>query len=280
MSFENEPKTNTLNLPEDELTAFAERMKRIFESISNKGEKLRDLYTTNPESFRDTLDDLTEEIAQEYPPFKEDFLELKKVRQVRGNEAPIIGRLNDTRSKIKQIIVSEAGLPDEARFSQIENAKKNIANKINEALDGRSLTDPTEALDILGIKTTEDDKTTYHFPYDLMPESVVDKWETYIATVCKHLQLAEDVIRTGDRKSVEDADRARTFAHNSVTNDVHVILGLEGIDGWDRLKTRELLAKIRDNELPSRDVATGEYGHHLVETKSNQIKVVTALAQH
>lgn len=280
MSFEDEPKTNTVAEQDDELSLLAKRMAEIYNFVKTKGEQLYDLYATDAEAFQDALDELTDQVVQEYPPYQEMILDLKKARQNNHNDALIVKQINNLRSKFQEIIISAAGLPNEARFSQIESAKMAVADKIKSGLGDEPLVNPYDALAILGIQKINDDKITYSFPYDLMPESVVDKWKTYLATVCKHVQLARDVAQTGDQKSVEEADRARKFAHSSVTNDVHAILGIDGIDGWSRLKTRELLGRIRDDELSNLDDGSGPQAQQLVQEKSKEINVVTALAQH
>lgn len=280
MSFEDEPKTKTTELPDDELSQFAQRMAEIYAFLRTKGDQLNDLYATDENAFQDAIEDLTDQVIDDNPVYRALILKLKKIRQDRHDDKPTVKQINDMRLKIRQVIISEAGLPDESRFSQIEHARSVVADKVKAGLGDEPLADPYQALSILGITKVDDDKTTYTFPYDLMPESVVDKWKTYLATVCKHVQLAKNVAETGDQRSVEEADRARKFAHNSVTDDVNAILGLEGIDGWSRLKTRDLLGKIRDDEIYRMEAGAGMQTEMLVHTKSREINVVTALAQH
>ncbi|MEP7205228.1 MAG: hypothetical protein ABI716_03490 [Candidatus Saccharibacteria bacterium] len=258
-------------LPEGFNHKFFSDMETIFGRTLNWGEELNLLYETDMPAFKDRLEDRVDIIIDESDECKNILIELKKIRLQRGDDRPSVSRLKEIRSKVKQIIVSEAGLPDEARFSEIEQAKANIAS----LLDAQTL--PPEAFELLGISKTVNDETQYSFPYDLMPKSVIEKWEAYLALVCEHLQLAAAVGQTGDQKAVEQADKARTYAHNSATNDVHIILGLDGRNGWSKPDTRALLGKMREHELPTANSATNETGLERVRHNSLAISVAANL---
>jgi len=287
MSGENKHEnTNTAPLPEfkadpstmsPDTTEFIERMKKLFEFTKNNCDELRDLYTSDPEAFQDALDDCADKVADQDPEYQRILSNLKDARRLGGDDAPLVQSLREIHSHLKQIIISEAGLPDEARFSEIEQAKQSVANLLSEYGSEHPLTHPNDALKAIGIITGKDSDERYQFPYDIMPKSVSDKWTTYLAAVCKHVQVQKDVQGRDSHDAVERADRTRRFAHNSVTDDVHVVLGFGDSYGWKKEQTRELLAKIRDYEFPSYASAVSTEARDLVHTKTNEIDIAAIL---
>ncbi|MBC7868705.1 hypothetical protein H7X69_00810 [Candidatus Saccharibacteria bacterium] len=262
-----------------ESSEFITRMSEIFEFAKTQGDELKNIYRNDPTDFNGALDDFTEDIANQNQDFQTTFAALKKARRTGSPEATLVKELNGIRAKIKQIIVSELGLPDESRFSQIEKAQLDVATLLAESSHDRQALQPVEALEILGIIETEgNEKYVYHFPYNLMPEQVSEKWNIYLAAVCRHIQLANAVINTGDKDAVVRADATRKYAHDSITNDVHIILGLEKLGGWDWTKTRQLLASIREHELPTIEAATNEHAQELIDAHTQELDVATALA--
>lgn len=263
--------------PSPEAPRFVERMKAIFEFSKTRSDDLNDLYNNDLNRFTEALDDAVEEIAQSDQEFIKAFRQLKEARSTKRDEKQIVDDLNAIRSKIKQIIVSEAGLPNETQFTQIEQARNNVTSLLAESSVDGAVAKPDDILRILGIHKVDDDKDVYAFPYDLMPDSVVEKWQTYLAFVCSHVALANKSSEAFNQKAVMEADRARKYAHDSVNNDVNAILGLEGIDGWKKMDTRELLEKIRDCELSG--IITGPNGEdiELINSHERQMHAVTSL---
>ena len=68
-----------------------------------------------------------------------------------------------------------------------------------------------------------------------------------------------------------EADRTRKYAHDSVTKDVHRILGLEGIGDWDVSKTRALLANIREAALPNEGVLLSDESKKLLDDNHGHV---------
>jgi len=258
-------------------SAFIERMKKLFEFTKSNCDELKDLYTSDPEAFQDALDDCADKVADHDPEYQRILSNLKEARRLGADDTPLVQSLREIHGHLKQIIISEAGLPDEARFSEIEQAKGSIANLLSEAGSEHALAQPKDALRAIGIITGEDSDEKYQFPYDLIPQSVSDKWTTYLAAVCNHVQVQKDVRGKDGHDAVERADRTRRFAHNSVTDDVHVILGFETAYDWKKEQTRELLAKIRDHEFPSYASAVSAEARELVHAKTNEISIADIL---
>lgn len=278
-SAEHSPQNTPSIPPSLEDDEFVKRAESLFKFARTHSDRLRVLYITNPDHFQDELDTVVDEISDQDTEYIETFTELKNERKHGGERPDLVKRLNELRSKFKKIIISETGLPDEARFTEIEHAKEKVTQALLDKHNGEPVDDPTEALSLLGIITEgEEGKTMYSFPYDYMPNSVIEKWNTYLATVCEHVQAQADLIKTQDQKSVVQADDTRTYAHNSVTDDVHVILGLEGKNGWSRGKTRHLLANIRDAEFPRYEDALSEDARALVRSMSKEIDIAKILS--
>lgn len=249
------PHQNThTRTPQEE--AFIERMKAISERVKTSGQSLRELYDNGQtEELDEAIDDIATDLRMGDP---ENTLLLKSLRSIRGgnlsrpqDEAAVVTRIKDLQSTYRDLLVMESGLPNEARLNEVEKAKTFIKEKLQAAGYGGG--DPAEALHILGIIDEADGEPTYHFP-DYLPESVKEKWCIYLTSVIEHVN-SEDALESGSgsKEAVMDADRTRTYAHNSVTKDVHDILGLEGDKGWGFKDTRQLLANIRDYVLPSDD---------------------------
>lgn len=274
MNTNTTPET-TSHTHSDSIESFEERMKSIFNKTKTESDNLRDLYENDPDAYEDEIDEIIDAASDDDAGFIET---LKKLKQARGgpDEAQLVLHIKEMRANLRKLILSEAGLPDESRFMQIENAKKQVSEVLRASQESTST--PTDALNVLGIlqrNDNEDDMLS--FPYDLMPVSVVEKWKTYLGSVILHVRAADNVMKTGDRDAVENADRVRTYAHNSVTDDVHAILGLEGLGGWDRAKTRQLLGNIRDHELPSFESARDARASGIVDESAKQCKITSLL---
>ena len=176
----------------------------------------------------------------------EEYRDLLHQRKLNRN-APIGPRVRELEAMYKDFIYSINDLPNETRYKQIETARINIKNMLSESFHG-PVDDPEKAIEALGIKQ-KDSKghVSYHFPEELVPESVNEKWEVYLAAACANIIAEENLKSSGNTDEVDATDSARVYAHNAVTDDMHAILNLEGIKGWDRARTRQLLATIRDH---------------------------------
>jgi len=265
---------------ESETSDFIVRMKEIFDFTRTMSDSLRETYATDPEAFKEALDDTAEEAASKSPNFQAILNELKKARCVGADEAPYVNKLKEMLENIKKIIISEAGLPDEALFSKIEQAKLDVAASLLEANQGIPVTQPIQALEMLGIMAKGDEGNySYSFPYNHMPDSVVEKWKIYLAAACEHMQLQDAAVKTGETGLVAQADKTRKYAHDSVTRDVHVVLGLDGLGGWGSADTRKLLGACRDYELPTHNSAVDQAAQELVSKFINGINVACTLSQ-
>ncbi len=265
---------------ESETSEFIENMKKIFAFTRTMSDSLRETYATDPEAFKEALDDTAEEAASKSQSFQAILTELRQARCIGADEAPFVNKLKEMLENIKKIIISEAGLPDEALFSKIEQAKLDVAASLLKANQGNPVTQPIQALEMLGVMTKDDEGNyDYRFPYDYMPDSVVEKWKIYLAAACEHMQLKDAAVKTGETGLVAQADKTRKYAHDSVTRDVHVILGLDGLGGWGNADTRKLLGACRDYELPTHNSAVDQAAQELVDRFISGINVACTLSQ-
>lgn len=239
------------SISDEELMEAALRMQNLYAAVDekkanekSKGEQLQELFQAGEtEKLNETIEDLAYELMEQGDP---EYLELLASRKTNPNVS-IKDRVLEIVENYKKFITSEAGLPDEARFTEIENARSSVAEII-----GDTPTDPQQALESLNIiQRDEEGNATYRFPEELVPESVNEKWKIYLTTVCDHVKASREQAETGDEQKTMDADAIRKYAHDSVTRDVHAILGLEGVNGWDFGQTRSLLASIRDAVFPT-----------------------------
>lgn len=241
------PHENHISTDESEITAdqraFLERMYSMYSATATTGEKLRDTYSREGAQ---SLDQAVEDLAYELMADNEEYKELLHQRELNRN-APIGPRVRELEAMYKDFIYSINDLPNETRYKQIEAARNNVKHILAESIE-EPIDDPEKAIEVLGIKRKDSDgHISYHFPVELVPESVNEKWEVYLAAACANI-IAEDNLRSsGNTDEIDATDSARVYAHNAVTDDIHAILNLDGIKGWDRARTRQLLATIRDN---------------------------------
>lgn len=267
---------------DEDMAEFVERWKAVNEKTMNQGDRLTELYAQgNHEAVESLLEELVDDIAVEDPEFQANMTTLKELRTHRNRDIAKISELMDRQKALmanfRRYIINETGLPDEVRFTQIEQARNDIHARLAAAFpDGY---EPKQALSLLGMEVQEGDDVKYHFPEELLPDSTTDLWQTYLASVCNHRWKAKALARgeSDDRAAVEQADRTRTYAHNAVTKELHSILSFPE-DKWSRLDTRELLGRTRDFVLPNESAAFSEHSVHLVTTHTGQLEVVGALS--
>ncbi|AKM80639.1 TPA: hypothetical protein DDX46_00065 [Candidatus Saccharibacteria bacterium] len=230
-----------------DISGFLERMEKASELAATESTRLNDAYKNSSEDeFNEIVEDLAYDLMEDDPEYVSIRGKLKS-----GVQDPHLNvRVREIAEHYKKIIIEEAGLPDEARFTEIENAKNSVQQLLAERLNG-PLTDPHSAIEALDIFIEEEGVKKYRFPNEIMPQSVNEKWNTYLATVCAHVKSVEELAITGDQGRVVSADASRKYAHDSVTTDVHAVLGLEGLKDWQFADTRRLLASIRDEVFPT-----------------------------
>lgn len=277
-----------LELPDEdeaaELQAFIERIAAASDKIKTRDHQLQELHRAGDEKALDAaIDAIADDIAANSPEFTNNIKRLKELRSYQRPDTAAINVIKERQNELYQyyrsLVISEAGLPDEAAFSKIEAAKNNISQLLTEAYPDHNYS-PSDALETLGIIRYENDEKVYSFPEALVPESTNELWKTYLAAVCKHVKASDDVRITGDKDAVEQADKTRTYAHNSATREVHAILGLEGNNGWAFADTRALLGKIRDQVLPTHDAAVSESSRKLIEQQSTRLIASEDLSSH
>lgn len=258
---------------------FLERMQAMFEKTSDVGGELRLLYQRGEvEKVGDIIDSLTDELLAGDPESQQNIIDLRAIRRgdgVRGKrEESIIARQRELQAHYRGVIINEANLPNEAQLATIEQAKE----KVTSMIEGSTSVD--EALVNLGIlHISEDDKKIYSFPHELMPESVNQKWETYLASVCNHETLSSGPQDRDSISRVEEADRIRKFAHDSVTSDVNTILNFNSLDEqWGFPQTRRLLGSIRDSVFPTVAAVSSPQAHQLVEARGVDLQVTKHLS--
>lgn len=233
-----------------------QRMRNIYKNLRNNQEVFVELYQEGKtDELNERVDDLADELMMDDATYHDLIQRLTSVRSSRGpNREEIEGSIRDDiralRAKYRQVVTVELNLPDEVRLGTLEHAAVQVKELLQErGFDGQS---PKEALQLLGVAIPQENgKTIYQFPTELMPPEVITKWESYLSSVIADYQAATRVSEgRGLPQEAEETDRARKYAHDIVTADVHRILGLEGMQGWTLPDTRRLLASIRDNTLP------------------------------
>ncbi len=247
------------------------------------GERLRYAFTEDPDAFNEQLDELVDSIADRDPEYQDILRRMKEAQRTSGDNPPqLIAQIKELRKRFREAATSELGLPDEARFSAIEAARQRISDLIE--TNPTNPKTPREILVALGIRNPGEEgrpeTDTYAFPYELMPPDVIAKWETYLATVAKHV-LAERTtpMDNPDRQYIiKSADETRKFAHDSLTTDFHAVLGLQGNEGWDFKSSRHLLGLIRNFEFSNNDNELVAKARHLVSTHTSPLNLVTALS--
>jgi hypothetical protein len=241
-----------------DMAAFIERMKVVFEPLKNQFDVLRELYEAGENEH---LDDMLDDMAYEALGSNEEFQGNRKLlladegRRLRKDKAKqITDRQRELLAMYKQAIAIEAGLPDEAHQSEIELGRQRVREKLDEAEQVRELKNESDVLRALGILTQDTEgRSVFAYPQDLFPESTDAKWHAYLGSVMNHLRETRKLQHgVGSQDEVADADRMRRHAHNTVTQDVHEILGLDQLDQkWNLEQTRNLLAKMRDSRFPT-----------------------------
>lgn len=254
---------------------FAEKMYSIYENTLSNHERLNHLYSKDKESFDEAIDNLVETHLQSDPDFQDTFMQFRAARTAGGGDSfvPII---KAQREKTRELILNSLGLGEQSELHDINEAKESIATLTENIPEDEK--NAESVLNALGSRIEiADGNPVYSFPYELMPASVIDKWSTYLASVYRHIQLLSPTSED-EREDLRMADRTRTQAHNSVTKDVHSILGFETY-GWNFVDTRLLLAKMRETEITTFDAGLSEEAKKLVKDQREKLKIASLLAK-
>jgi hypothetical protein len=269
------------------MEAFIARMEAAYASMKTEEDTLNELYQQGKhDELNIKIDNLTDDIVSKNPESIENLAKIKELRSYRDQDKEAIKILIDRQKELyatyRNWIIIESGLPDDARFSEIEKASDNVKDILKRAYPSGEYS-PNDALKTLNILSCDDEgKEIYRFPEELVPETTNALWMTYLAAVCKHVKAERDLAThvIDDKFIVGEADKDRTYAHNKITRDLHPILGLEGNQKWDFLSTRGLLAKIRDQVFPTIDSPLSPEGLKLMHDQSPALDAVHRLCAH
>lgn len=272
------------DITDDDLQAFIDRVRDAYSAVETKSDHLGDLYSQGKlEEMNHEVDALVDQLVEENIEFQDNIRHLKELRSYRTVDKDaikqLVARQNEIVEDIRAFVVNEAGLPDEARFNQIEQARNAIADQLSETFPEGY--EPGEALEALGVIRMSDDQAEYHFPAELVPTSTNTLWETYLASVCHHVQTQRNLSRgiIDDKSAVEQADTTRTYAHNAVTKELHTILNFDE-NKWSRRDTRALLGKIRDYVFPTYESAISGESEVFVSSHMGHLQAASKLASH
>jgi hypothetical protein len=259
---------------------FLKRMEAIFARTATTSEKLQELYKENDtDALNEMIDGVVYELVVDDTEWHTNLQKIKEARQYHdeSSENALATRQKELKAMYRVLVVNEANLPDEARFSEIEQARNAVANTLRSQPE--PITSTAQALELLDIVKTEDDTQIFRFPTELMPPSVTEKWETYLAAVCNHAKVANENVTLDNRYRVKEADTARKYAHNSVTTDVNAILNFEAIDPqWSFEDTRTLLGHVRDSVFKSYESLFTPEAQHLMDSHSSGVHASTVLS--
>ena len=270
-----------------EMQAFIKRMESAFKGLESKKDKLASL-VDDPKALEAEIDGIVDTIASRNPEVQENLARLRELRTYRNPGKSVTEEMEQIKARqielyahFRVLVINEAGLPDEARFTEIEASRNAIAETLQSAYpDG--VYSSTDALKTLGIiRVDENEKEIYTFPTDLVPESTDELWKTYLASVCKHVKTVDE-LQAGqtDKQSVEQADRTRTYAHNAVTKELHTILNLQPTNKWEQINTRQLIAHMRDQLLPTKDAALSDESMALLQSHIASLDASEQLSSH
>lgn len=270
---------------DEEEDGFLKRVMEASQFSKTHSDELTELYASNQPAYEVKLDEMATDIALQDEEFNKNIAKIKALRTKNQGKSPeaqaIIQRQNELISMYQRFIISEANLPDETRYAQMISAKQHIAEILHEAR-GETYT-PLEALETLNFYTVDEEteKKIYRFPEEIFPESVTEKWNIYLASVCRHAQAASkvDVTNPDTKEQAITLDRQRRYAHLSATADVHELLNLNENDpSWTFDSTKNLLANIRDSVFPNSTSAISPAAEEFVRAHSKGLNTCDSLS--
>lgn len=265
--------SNSQEAPKGDYSEFEEGMKQAALAYQATLEKIQDKYDDGGSINEDLIrlykdgdkigldkmvDDIADEAMENHPNYTELINKIKEARANGQDVTEYAAQIDELKSHFVEVVVSMAGLPDEERFTEIEQARERIGQLINENVSEKDRHDLNAIYKALNILVTDEKtgKFTYRFPEEIMPESINKKWGTYLASVYKHLQSAEN--NRSRLAGVEEGrdnekwfDLVRKNDHDSLTTDFHAVIDIPEEDGWDNKTARALLATIRDRMYPT-----------------------------
>lgn len=214
---------------------------------------LKELYESNDDKFSGVLDDIAYDLIFENEDLKSNFTANLATMRSHASELDKKHAAENNRAiyaRAKQLVLHRAGIKD-IIVDEIEHAKIEINRIISE--DRKKHGSNADALTALGIlKQDSEGKDRFSYPRNLMPDSTNNKWHKYIKAVKDHVAAADNRENHGILMAF---DRARRYAHNSVSKDIQSLLSFSDDDeGFE--EARKLVAKMRENRFPTME--TGE----------------------
>lgn len=248
----------------DQEDSFIERIRQLYANQKTALDELTDLYNLaqdNPEEYKDQFEEFLDDLVYNSLVDDEEFMKnAKRMRSGRASkdeQLEIKDRQNSIFNTRKAIVVEAANLPTEAGLDDIQKSKMKVADLISEyegSHDGE-----LDVLLALGILTKDEaGREVFTYPTGLFPATTDKKWEIYLESVRNHIRKSRGVeLGTLDKVEVEDADTIRRTAHNAISRDVDMILGLSELpdNRWNLERTRALVAKMRDLRFPTVETA-------------------------
>lgn len=248
----------------DQEDSFIERIRQLYANQKTALDELTDLYNLaqdNPEEYKDQFEEFLDDLVYNSLVDDEEFMKnAKRMRSGRASkdeQLEIKDRQNSIFNTRKAIVVEVANLPTEAGLDDIQKSKMKVADLISE-YEG-SHNGELDVLLALGILTKDEaGREVFTYPTGLFPATTDKKWEIYLESVRNHIRKSRGVeLGILDKVEVEDADTIRRTAHNAISRDVDMILGLSELpdNRWNLERTRALVAKMRDLRFPTVETA-------------------------
>lgn len=259
-SHESNPIT-TAQVP-DEFKGLISTLRESYNNSHNTMHELYELYLSgDPEKLTERLENIAYAVLESCPIFVENRDKLKnpKAHKIDDDEArKISAQQRIYVSDTIELIALEAGIPLETVQDDITRSRENVKQILESAIEEGKITEPEDALRVLGIIVTDkDDNDVFVWPDDLFPESVNKLWYYYLELVVEHTEEDELLKRgSGNKMVVKDLDYSRRSAHTRAAKAVASILEIDTTkQGWSLEETRNLLAKMRDHKFPNVDTS-------------------------
>ena len=259
--------------------SFAFAAFKAYERVMSDHDRLSVLYQLDKDQFETEIETQVQEYLDDDEDYQAFFSKVKEARRYdnAGGDA-FIPEIKARRAAARQLVITSLDLPENLSQNEIEKSTKNIAHLLKDVpKDSKNI---NLALTIIGAKEELEEQPgeyEYTFPYDLLPESVNNKWADYLETVKDSIRISQHHAANPTEDTANETvskDATRANAHGAITRIVHPILGL-GAFGLEETDTRKLLARMRNDEL-----MLDRKPHHSIHKKSpEQIAIAKKLAR-
>ena len=196
------------------------------------------------------LDDAAADVLARFHPGFFDNIRAAHNRHDSKGAREAVRRQRDLFAAARAALLIEAGV-DSPEINQDHEVREVIHVKLQTARE-RDGADFNPLRELGMIVQDGEGRDVFTFPAEIMPKTTQEKWNAYMRSVKAHI-MAENANRSG-RGTKEDlmrADGARKNAHDLLTNDMMILLGMADFE-----EMRRTIAKMRDGSFPN--VATGE----------------------